>query len=310
VKRLLAALALAGAAPFAAAQEHVDHSTMDHSKMGHATEQAAPPPPPEPAAVDPSTMDHSKMGHAMPPAPAPADATLPRTPIPVLTDADRAAAKLPAGGHAAHGKGVHSLFGVDRLEAWDSGEAQGGAWELHGWVGGDIHKFRFRAEGETEGGALGHAELDLLYARAVTPWWDAVVGLHHENGASTRDALALGVMGLAPYKIETQAMLYLGEGGASLRAEASYDTLFTNRWILQSRVEARAESRADEERGVGAGLSRIEAGLRLRYEWHRQFAPYVGLVREQAFGGTADRLRAQGEPAGDWRVVVGLRTWF
>jgi copper resistance protein B len=262
-------------------------------------------------AVDHSKMDHSKMGHAMPPAvDAPADPTLPRTPIPVITDADRAAARAPAGGHAAHGDAINSLVEFDRLEAWQSDEHHGAAWEVHGWLGKDIHKLRFRAEGETEDGALGHAELDLLYARGVTPWWDAVVGLHHESGPATRDALAIGVMGLAPYKIETQAMLYLGDGGASLRAEASYDTLFTNRWILQSRVELRAQSRADAARHVGAGVSTIEAGLRLRFEWHRQFAPYVGIEREQAFGGTADLLRAEGERSGDWRLMVGVRTWF
>ncbi len=285
MKRALLAIALAGAAPFAAAQDAVDHSKMDHSKMGHA----------------------------MPPAPAPVatpDATLPRTPIPVVTAADRLAARAPAGGHAAHGDALHSLVEFDRLEAWESDAHHGAAWEVHGWIGKDLQKLRFRAEGETEDGALGHAELDLLYSRGVTPWWDAVAGLHHENGPGTRDALAIGVVGLAPYKIETQAMLYLGDGGASLRAEAGYDTLFTNRWILQSRVELRAESQADESRHVGAGLSTVEAGLRLRYEWHRQFAPYVGIEREQAFGGTADRLRADGERAGDWRVVVGLRTWF
>lgn len=319
MKRALLAIALAGAAPFAAAQDAVDHSKMDHSKMGHAAEQAPPAPPEPPAAdhsaMDHSQMDHSKMGHAMPPAPrpeseAPADAILPRTPIPVVTDADRLAARPPAGGHAAHGDALHSLVEFDRLEAWESDEHHGAAWEVHGWIGKDLQKLRFRAEVETEDGALGHAELDLLYSRGVTPWWDVVAGLHHENGPATRDALAIGVMGLAPYKIETQAMLYLGDGGASLRAEASYDTLFTNRWILQSRVELRAESQADASRHVGAGLSTVEAGLRLRYEWHRQFAPYVGIEREQAFGGTADQLRAEGERAGDWRVVVGLRTWF
>jgi copper resistance protein B len=301
------AIVLAFATPVAMAQDGVDHS-----KMGHATTQAPPATAPTSApAVDHTTMDHAELGHAMPPAAdAPADPTLPRTAIPAITEADRAAARLPARGHAAHGDAIHSLVEFDRLEAWESDEHQGAAWEVHGWIGRDIPKLRFRAEGETAEGALGHAELDLLYSRGVTPWWDVVAGLHHQNGPGTRDALAIGVMGLAPYKIETQAMLYVGDGGASLRAEASYDTLFSNRWILQSRVELRAESKADAARRVGAGLSMLEAGLRLRYEWDRQFAPYFGIEREQAFGGTAEHLRAQGEASGGWRVVVGLRTWF
>jgi copper resistance protein B len=53
-------------------------------------------------------------------------------------------------------------------------------------------------------------------------------------------------------------------------------------------------------------LSTIEAGLRLRYEITRQFAPYIGVVREKAFGRTADY---QGEDGGT-RVVAGVRVWF
>ncbi len=56
----------------------MDHSTMDHSKMDHGAMQ--------PAAMDHSQMDHGAMGHG---TPAP---TEPREPIPVPTDADRAAA--------------------------------------------------------------------------------------------------------------------------------------------------------------------------------------------------------------------------
>jgi copper resistance protein B len=317
VAMLAVALGLAGAQ--ARAQDAVDHSKMDHSRMGHA--MPAPPAPTEPPpsvepdapaaqARDPHAEHAAHAVSAAPNEPSQA-ATLPRTPIPVPTDADRAAARLPPGGHAAHGDSVHTFVGIDRLEAWRSDASQGAAWEVQGWSGRDIHKLRFRSEGDSEDGALGHAELDLLYSRAVSPWWDAVVGLHHESQPTSHQALAIGVLGLAPYKIETQAMLYLGEGGdASLRVELEYDTLLSNRWILQSLVELRAESRADADRHVGAGLARIEAGLRLRFEAHRQFAPYVGIVREQAFGGTADLLRAEGERAGEWRWVLGVRTWF
>lgn len=64
----------------AAGQAGMDHSTMDHSKMDHGAMQ--------PAAMDHSTMDHAAMGHG---TPAPIE---PREPIPVPTDADRAAAFL------------------------------------------------------------------------------------------------------------------------------------------------------------------------------------------------------------------------
>jgi copper resistance protein B len=64
------------------------------------------------------------------------------------------------------------------------------------------------------------------------------------------------------------------------------------------------------ELGIGAGLSMIEAGLRLRYEVKREFAPYVGVQYERRIGDTADFARANGEDADGWAVLVGLRSWF
>ena len=67
----------------------------------------------------------------------------------------------------------------------------------------------------------------------------------------------------------------------------------------------------DRARGIGSGLSTIEAGLRLRYEASRRCAPYVGLVRERAFGATARFRRDEGERAAPGtELVAGLRVWF
>jgi copper resistance protein B len=50
--------------------------------------------------------------------------------------------------------------------------------------------------------------------------------------------------------------------------------------------------------------------LRLRYEWRREVAPYVGLVRERLVGRTADFARAAGRDPDDSRLVAGVRLRF
>jgi copper resistance protein B len=50
--------------------------------------------------------------------------------------------------------------------------------------------------------------------------------------------------------------------------------------------------------------------LRMRYEFRRELAPYVGVTFERKFFGTADRARDDGEGVGSARFTVGLRTWF
>ena len=247
------------------------------------------------------------MGHAMPAAP-----TEPRTPIPVLTQADREAAFPDTAGHAAHDNAIHSYWLLDRLEGWSADEGNGVAWEAKSWIGTDLDRLWLRSEGEHADGITESADLEALYGRSVARWWDVVAGVRHDFGQGPSQTFAaLGVMGLAPYKYEVEATAYIGQSGqTSVRVELEYDTLLTNRLILQSLVEAEWYGKDDERRGIGSGVSTAEVGFRLRYEFTRKFAPYIGVVRERAFGGTADLRRQEGDDTDDTRFVVGLRIWF
>lgn len=302
------------------ADGHAGHSEMDHEAMGHH------PPPPDHAATPstPEEVDHAAMGHYMPQAPPaqsmehhgmahdlPADAP-PREPIPQLTAADRAAAFPAVAGHAVHDDAVHSYWLLDRLEAWDADEGTGIGWEAVAWIGTDLDRLWLRTEGEHVGGSTESAELEVLYGRAISRWWDMVVGVRQDFGeAPSQTFAAIGVIGLAPYMFEVEATAYVGTSGqTAATVEVEYETLFTNRLILQWLAEAEVHGKDDPRRGIGSGLGKVEAGLRLRYEFTRRFAPYVGIARERVFGNTADLRRAAGGDVDDTRVVIGLRTWF
>ena len=80
--------------------------------------------------------------------------------------------------------------------------------------------------------------------------------------------------------------------------------------LLQPVLELELRGQDDPVRGIGSGLSSAEAGLRLRYEITRRFAPYLGVVHERTFGGTADYRRDEGEATRETRWVAGVRWWF
>lgn len=288
--RLACALALAGALP-----AHV-HAQAHDAHAGHGA-------------------------HAMPPTEAPKSDTtdttpsatgtqVPKTPIPPITDADRAAAASPGHGHE-HGRTVFAFLMVDRLERWNDG-AGGEAWGVKGWIGSDTHRLWLRSEGEREGGKLADADLEVLYGRPVARWWDLQTGVRRTFGPGpSRTAAAFGIAGIAPGKFDIEATGYLdGDGRVSARAEAAYTLLLTNRLVLEPRIEAGWQARDDRARSLGTGVSSIEGGLRLRYEIDRRFAPYVGMVRTETFGTTADLRRADGEATGETRLVAGLRLRF
>ncbi|MGE6334908.1 copper resistance protein B [Stenotrophomonas sp. NPDC077659] len=280
----------------APAKTPVDHSKMDHSKMDHSSMDHS--------MMDHSQMDHAAMGHDMP---APSE---PREPIPVPTDADRAAA-FPSIDHGAmeHAPQINSLLLIDRLEHWDSSNGNGQAWEATGWIGGDINRLWLRSDGERTGGRTGSSSLEALYGRSVSPWWDVLVGVRQDfRPADSRTWAAIGIQGLAPYKFESSATLYLGSGGQMLaKAEVEYEVLLSNRLILQPLVEATLAAKDEPAYGIGRGLNKVETGLRLRYEFNRRFAPYIGISHERSFGDAAD---AAGDHARDTRWVAGVRLWF
>ncbi|MFD0738108.1 copper resistance protein B [Lysobacter koreensis] len=273
-------------------------SAEDHAAMGHAPPVAQDPAPP---------LDHAAMGHG-----TPMPESQPREPIPVVTEADRIAAFPDVAGHGAHDQTVHSYWLLDRLESWDADEGRGIGWEALAWVGTDLNRAWLRSEGEQVDVDTESAEVEVLYGRSVDRWWDVVAGVRHDFGEGPSQTFAaIGVMGLAPQKFEVEATAYFGQSGqTAARVEAEYDTLLTNRLILQWQAEAEFHGKDDARRGIGSGLSTVEAGLRLRYEFTRQFAPYLGVVWERGYGGTAGFRRAAGEDVEETKVVVGVRVWF
>lgn len=162
------------------------------------------------------------------------------------------------------------------------------------------------------------AALDVAKARVaiahepVARFFDAQAGVRHDfvRGAD-RTFGVVGVQGLAPYWFEIDAAIFIsGDGDVSARLEAEYDLLLTQRLILQPRTEVNVAVQSVEEIGVGAGLSTAEIGARLRYEYTRQIAPYIGVSWERSVGETADFARAGGENVGAVSAVGGVKLWF
>lgn len=201
---------------------------------------------------------------------------------------------------------------VDRLETAKGDDGSATAYDLFAWYGGTYDRAWLKAEGDIDGGELEDARTELLWGHAVAAYWDTQLGVRYDSGEGPdRGWLAMGVQGLAPYWFEVEATAYVGEEGrTALRLGAEYELLLTQKLILQPRIEANVYGKSDVERDLGRGLSDLHAGLRLRYEIRREFAPYLGIEWARKFGDTADLARDAGEDVSDTRLVAGLRFWF
>lgn len=209
-----------------------------------------------------------------------------------------------------HGGSLYSKFMASLLEVAPN-DGGGYRWDLQGWYGGDINRLVVSTEGEGGSEGVDDAELQLLYARAVGRYTFVRAGVKQDFEPSGRTYLTAGFDTLFPYWFEIEAAAFLStDGDLLVRAAGTYDLRLTQRLVLQPQAELNFAAQNNPETRTGSGLNSVELGLRLRYEFRREFAPYVGLSYDRRFGRTADYIRAEGGEVGETRFVFGLRAWF
>lgn len=201
---------------------------------------------------------------------------------------------------------------VDELEYVRGKDARGLAWDAQGWIGRDDNRLWVKTEGERTGGRTRDASVQALWSRPVAAFWDFQAGVRHDFGeGARRNWLAVGVQGIAPYWFDVQATAFVAPSGrTAARLKAEYQFVLTQRTFLTPEVEANLYGRSDPKQRVGAGLSDMSVGLRLRHELRREISPYIGVTFNRRFGGTADYARQANERVSERQLVAGVRVWF
>ena len=208
---------------------------------------------------------------------------------------------------------VFTFATFNQLEGRTNGLNTGFRWDGEGWIGNDFNKFWFKSEGFVTNGVASDGDQEFLYDRPIPHLryfdWQAGTRIDIDSGPK-RVWAALGIQGLAPYFFNLAPTFYVRDGGrVAGRLEGYYDLYLTQRLILQPQAELNFYSHADRGRGIGTGLSDIDGGVRLGYQFSRKFAPYIGYVYSGSFGQTATFSHQAGEPTGLNQLVFGLWTW-
>ena len=183
------------------------------------------------------------------------------------------------------------------------------------WYGGAYQRVWLRAEGEQTTALrnnVGEGEAQILYGRLVDPFWDAVVGVRvdREWGGESdgRMHLAVGLIGLVPYRLELEPTIFVSQAGdVSARLEGEFPVLITQRLVAEPVFEVNAALQSVPRFGVRSGVNDYELGLRVRYEFQREVAPYVGWTRTRRFGDGGSE--EGGGVASDNQLVIGIRLW-
>ncbi len=199
---------------------------------------------------------------------------------------------------------------LDRFEISDQSNNPV-SWDATAWLGRDNHKLYFKSEGETTSGNT-DSQNRLLYSHPVAPFWDVQLGLDYDQTDEYKNQTwaTVGLQGLAPYFFETDIYLLANNDNVGIRFDGDIDFLLTQRLILTPRMGFEAYTQNQSRYGLGSGLSSTDIGVRLRYEFSRNFAPYLGIKWQNTYGSTEDFVKQNGGKSSDTSLVAGLRVWF
>lgn len=268
-----------------------DHSGHDMSAMSDRT-------------VMPAVND--EIGNAPAPAP-PTDHAADALFDPAIMSEARKVLRQENGAMQSH------MILIDLAEYQARKGHDGYRWEGEAWFGGDINRLQIKGESEGSfGKTIDNVELQALYSRAVSPFWNAHVGIRHDVAPNpSRTYAVVGIEGVAPYWFHITSQLFLSDrGDVRARLEGSYDQRITQKLIFQPRAELNLAAQDMPAIGVGSGLSALEVGARLRYEFQKQFAPYIGVEWSKKTGDTARYARLAGDDPDVINFVAGIRFWF
>jgi len=194
---------------------------------------------------------------------------------------------------------------MDRLEVQTVGE-QPITWDMSAYVGKDFEKFYIYSEGESTSEET-ESQSELIYSHAIAPFWDIQGGIEYDKvGAQSKTWGVVALQGLAPYFIDTRIRLKVADDNVGVNFDFEYEALLTQKLILTPRIEMEAYHHAIPTLGVGGGVASLTTGLRLRYEFVREFASYIGVEYANTYGNTKKKYGGVETN----RFVVGLRFWF
>lgn len=192
-------------------------------------------------------------------------------------------------------------------------------WDFVGWFGGDYNRLWVKTGGRQtlSEGSRGEGDLQLLYGRLISPFWDFQIGARARQnfGAgfrnNTRTYAVIGFQGIAPGTFDLEPSLYISDRGeVSAELTASVDLYLTQRLIVQPRFQGEITIQGDPRFQTGKGGTEIDLGVRLRYAVAREIQPYIGVSWLRSFGANARLAREGGETYDTIGLVAGLQLWW
>lgn len=176
-------------------------------------------------------------------------------------------------------------------------------------LGYDLSKVYLRAHIEQNGEELETGVVRGIYSFATHPYWDAELGIRKDFEENGKEYLSLGLKGLYPYYIGTEAVLFVAENGlVQAQLALEHEIMITQRLMLMLGSEISVFSQDDEDIEVGSGLSSSELSFKVMYAITKKIIPYIGIHSENKYFN--NREMSEDEEKDILSYTIGIHAWF
>ena len=178
--------------------------------------------------------------------------------------------------------------------------------------GYDYNKLQLNMkDAEASHGSIENADMDAFYWHLISEFWAVKGGINYfyRPAHSPYWQPGVGIEGLMPYFISTDARLYGRAGSLKLDLDLSRDTQLGDQFFLRTGIRTIAATKTVATDQIGAGLNQIQFILRPYYRLRPGLSIFVEYEHQQYYGVT-NGLISEDDAASSNTVVAGLSMTF
>lgn len=156
-----------------------------------------------------------------------------------------------------------------------------------GLYGPDYHKLElYTNDAEVYKGTLQNADIDIFYWHLISQFWAIKAGINYFNEPAKAPywQTGVGVEGLMPYFIDTNARVYFYSGSVKLDLELSRDTQIANNFLIRAGIRTIAASKTVNRAVIGSGLNELRYTVRPYYRLAPGINAFIEYVQETDYG--------------------------
>ena len=180
-------------------------------------------------------------------------------------------------------------------------------------IGYDYNKFEINSNDfELTKGIVEDANVDLFYWHLISQFWAIKGGANYTYRPAKTPYWqpGIGIEGLLPYFIDTDARLYAHDGSYKFDLQLSRDTQITNRFFVRTGLEAILATKTIANDNIGSGLNQMQYTIRPYYQLNPSWAIYTEFNYSYDYGALANIDAESGQSNHSALLLFGASVLF